>query len=73
MVNCISDLEYCEYEKYFGTKKYLLQPASQRVERLSEGIAGLGRTSCRKFEVQKQLVQSGKFVNLLQNVLHCSV
>ena len=74
MVNCISDLKLCEYKKnILQEKNYLGLPAPQRVERLSERIAGLRRTSCRKFEVEEQLIQGGEFVNLLQYVLHGSV
>ena len=46
------------------------RPAAKRIERLAERVAGLGWSACGQLEVEEELVQSGEFVNLLQDALH---
>ena len=41
-----------------------LGATAERVERLTQGITGLGRPPCRQLQVEQQLVQSGEFVHL---------
>ena len=41
-----------------------LGAASERIERLAQGITGLGRTTSRQLQIKEEFVESGEFVNL---------
>ena len=41
-----------------------LRPAAERIERLAQGITGLGRTTSRQLQIKEEFVESGEFVNL---------